>query len=383
MALATRCPACNTIFRISTAQAAAKGGMVRCGQCRNVFNSLDALVRVEDLDIVDEAVVEDDAASFTATYAPSYAPLPETTAFERTDDDRSFGDAAEPGFPHSEVSDVLASLSAPTADHSTSHAWWMPDPAGRREPSTTPTPASAPASTPSAARSAAPTTTSLHDPSPSAMGSTAHVTADEPARPAFADPVAGEPDALPWDASDSGTGPVFMQPTRAAEPVDRAARWAWGILSFLALLLLLGQVAYMERDELAARWSPARPWLATACSMLGCTVDYPAHPDAITIESATIQTPAADANLYVLTALLRNRDTIDIRYPYLELVLTDVQDRIVLRRVLRPEDYAPRRAEGRALVSPGFAAQSELPVRLTFELAGLTFTGYRLDRFYP
>ncbi|MFN2644397.1 MAG: DUF3426 domain-containing protein [Burkholderiales bacterium] len=44
MSLITRCPACSTAFRVQSAQLAAHGGSVRCGQCGDVFNGVAALV---------------------------------------------------------------------------------------------------------------------------------------------------------------------------------------------------------------------------------------------------------------------------------------------------------------------------------------------------
>ncbi len=40
----TRCPACATIFRITSEQIKARHGQVRCGQCQRVFNALDTLL---------------------------------------------------------------------------------------------------------------------------------------------------------------------------------------------------------------------------------------------------------------------------------------------------------------------------------------------------
>jgi hypothetical protein len=144
-------------------------------------------------------------------------------------------------------------------------------------------------------------------------------------------------------------------------------------------MLLFVQFAYMWRDEIAVRLPASRPWLAAACEVLRCNVAYPIHADSITIESAGVQTTGANSNVYVLTALLRNRDVVDVRYPHLELVLTDLQDQPILRRDLRPEDFVSGARSG----SAGFPAQSELPVRITFELNNLRFTGYRLNQFYP
>jgi predicted Zn finger-like uncharacterized protein len=44
MALATKCPHCNTIFRVAHDQLKLRGGIVRCGACHEVFDGTAALV---------------------------------------------------------------------------------------------------------------------------------------------------------------------------------------------------------------------------------------------------------------------------------------------------------------------------------------------------
>jgi hypothetical protein len=161
------------------------------------------------------------------------------------------------------------------------------------------------------------------------------------------------------------------------EPAPRGMRIALALLSFVAFAALLAQVAYLLRDELAARWSPSRAPLEAACAVLGCKVDYPVHPESITIESAGVAPTGPGVNTYQLNALLRNHEGIDLRYPTLELTLTDTEDRAVLRRDLLPRDYLPRQA------AVGFPAQSELPIRVDFELTSQRFAGYRLTQVYP
>lgn len=352
MALATRCPACSTVFRISTAQATAKGGTVRCGQCRHVFNSLDALVRVEDLEVIEEVQV---AAPDEATPAPHADVVNEAAG----PDDPSVTDASEP--VATGIEPDLASLEPPAEeapvesveqvsdDRPVTGEWWLPDPAD------------------SAAQ----------------LGAGEPSEASDSSRDDAGRLLSGRRTDLP------ATGePAFL----AAEEtrLGRRARWTLGIGSLVAMLLLAGQLAYLWRDELAVRWTPSRPWLTAACVPLRCTVGYPAHLDWITIESATIQTTGASLDVYVLNALLRNRASSDVRYPHLELVLTDLQDRPILRRALRPEDYLPPGRAGALDAAgrfddarTGFAADSELPIHLTFELGELRFAGYRVDKFYP
>lgn len=44
----TRCPACETVFRVTPAQLKVRAGKVRCGQCQGVFNALDSLLDERD-----------------------------------------------------------------------------------------------------------------------------------------------------------------------------------------------------------------------------------------------------------------------------------------------------------------------------------------------
>ena len=349
MALATRCPACSTVFRISTAQAAAKGGMVRCGQCRHVFNSLDALVRVEDLEVIDEVVVE------SAAEPPSTPEVVDEPAVAAADE----AQAPAAGTTDADVSDVSDESSASDGPNASSasdgsdvpHApdpvdpvvvreWWVPEP----------------------------------DPVADAAAIDRRDDAGQL--------LSGRRTDLQWPPAELEGTPAFMRTLEPAPPAHRVARWALTGLVLIAGAGLLAQAAYLWRDELAARWSPARGWLTAACEPLRCRVDYPTRLDAITIESASIKTAGSNLNVYELTALLRNRDAIEVRYPYLELVLTDLQDRPILRRALRPEDYLSS-DRGAARPPSGFAAQSELPIRITFELSDLRFAGFRVESFYP
>jgi len=40
----TRCPGCETVFRVTPAQLKARAGKVRCGQCQSVFDALNSLL---------------------------------------------------------------------------------------------------------------------------------------------------------------------------------------------------------------------------------------------------------------------------------------------------------------------------------------------------
>ena len=361
MALATRCPACETIFRISTTQAAAKSGMVRCGQCRNVFNSLDALVRVEDLDVVDEGVADASeiapaaaqpdlsAHDVDATELASFAPG------EPIDEDFEAQSDAKSG-----VAPIAQSPAPKPAAGAVFSEWWLPQ--GQR---TTLPSSAAPPPAP------APKSESEKDSSPRSVDNFKNRSLSDRRM------------SVEWHRNGKRREPEFMRASAPRTERSRFERWMLVVLSIVAALGLAAQAAYVWRNELAVRVPAAKPWLVAACAPLRCLVDYPAHIDSITIESTALQSSGPNANLYTLTALLRNRDGVAVRYPHLELTLTDTQDRPILRRALRPDDYLAASRDSSTRLQGGFSAESELPIRMMFELNDLRFVGYRLDKFYP
>ena len=159
---------------------------------------------------------------------------------------------------------------------------------------------------------------------------------------------------------------------------SRLATALWALGCAAGTLLLAGQAAYAYRGELAVLWPAARPWLATACETLRCTIPLPQHSDLISLESSELAAERGVAGVLTLSAVLRNRAGFAQAYPALELTLTDGQDRPLARRVLAPSDYLGARAAR----EPAFAAGSEASFRLHIDAAGLGASGYRLYAFY-
>jgi predicted Zn finger-like uncharacterized protein len=158
----------------------------------------------------------------------------------------------------------------------------------------------------------------------------------------------------------------------------RLATALWVLGCVAAALALAGQVAYRYRGELAVLWPASRPWLATACQTLRCTIPLPQHPDLISLESSELAAERGVAGVLTLSAVLRNRAGFAQAYPALELTLTDGQDRALARRVLAPADYLG----ARAVHEPAFAADSEASFRLHIDVTGIGASGYRLYAFY-
>lgn len=90
--LFTRCPGCKTIFRVTEPQLELRGGQVRCGHCRTVFNGRDELIEL------DAPAVPDPEANDELLKGPPTVTLRSAHALEAPD-------ASEPPPPPASASD--------------------------------------------------------------------------------------------------------------------------------------------------------------------------------------------------------------------------------------------------------------------------------------
>ena len=198
-----------------------------------------------------------------------------------------------------------------------------------------------------------------------------------------------EPEPLPASASGpDATARTQVSPTasfldrnvKSVRPPRSRARLL-GLLCVLLLLLAGVQGAMVWRDELAAYWPWTKPILEGICEIPGCHIEPLARIDDLAIESAELQTQPEERPGYLYIALLRNRSALPLRYPDIDLVLTDAAGRTVLQRQLTPSDYLD--AAHRARRADGLPPNSELPVRVTLDNAPPGVTGFRSLLTYP
>ena len=77
MSLATRCPACGTIFRVVQDQLKVSEGWVRCGQCHEVFHGIEALFDLDsDPAVAARRATARGAAQATRAFADERASSP-------------------------------------------------------------------------------------------------------------------------------------------------------------------------------------------------------------------------------------------------------------------------------------------------------------------
>lgn len=280
MSLATRCTACDTVFRVVQDQLKVSEGWVRCGRCQTVFNALEGLfdLEPEPAALAPAAVVSDEPAAAPAAIAepvpPSVGNDPEPVATSRPAD-----------FDETPASRVAARDRNDFADAQFNSALLAEAGiAGAEEEPETP----------------------LIEPLPAA----------EPA-------------------------PEFL---RQAERDARWERprtvRALGLLCAVLLLALALQATFHFRDLLAAVAPPLRPALAALCDVAGCRIEALRRIDDIAIDSSTLTGAPSGDNTVRLALVLRNRGALPLAMPSIELTLTDPGGQMLVRRALSPADFA-------------------------------------------
>jgi hypothetical protein len=159
-----------------------------------------------------------------------------------------------------------------------------------------------------------------------------------------------------------------------AEAAIRAWMWPVGVVLALALL---GQVLWQERDRIASASPALAPVLRSACAVLGCRIEALRRVDALVIESSSFS--KALSQVYTLQFTVRNTGSVPVAMPAVELTLTDLQDRVLLRRVLQAKEFAGPKAA----LPVGGSVAANVPVQVRSMVGAESIAGYRLLAFYP
>lgn len=384
----TRCPECQTTFRVTPDQLRARAGKVRCGQCQVVFNALDSLIEerspagnevpaaapesssVAPLEVATPAELAAPIDFGTTSPSPFVASAQEAAEDTEALEEETLQAEEEPTAPDDEVDDALTDVAIDD------------------EPEEAP---AAPAPDPALSVLLEPTF-SVADDSDGRREPTE--------QPATTDPsIDGEP-VTPLseaEAQELGKATGLILPREMTEvpgyskwsagvmaaPVhqDAAApmRWPYIVVATLLAVALLGQVSYRFRTELAINVPILRPVLEKMSARLGTTIPLSRRVELISIESSDLQSDTARGNLLVLSATVRNRAAFPQAYPALELALTDTRDAPIARRVFLPEEYLPATQPATQPIAP----HSDIAVRVWIQAKDINAAGYRLYVFYP
>lgn len=339
MSLITRCPACQTLFKVVPDQLRVSGGWVRCGMCDEIFDAASH-AQPDPPPQPEPAVVQ---VQGMAAAMPGRLPDVQISSMaveSRPLDGLALADIKAETAETAPVTDIELPDIDELAEQNKVEAVLKPVPM----PVAVPVPVSVNVDV-GVVNSLAETETSTESPLPTS------------------DPVVS--------FMKAGMGRSIWQKT--------GIRVALGFVT-AGLLFGLGlQAVIYERDRIAASMSQLRPVLGILCASLDCAISPFKQIGSIVIESSAFTRIRGD--VYRLNFAVKNTSSIELAMPALELTLTDAQDQAVMRRVFMPLDLsAPSNVMApdsdwtgavSVVVRPGAASGTE------------RIAGYRVLAFYP
>ncbi len=333
MSMATRCTSCGTIFRVVQDQLKVSEGWVRCGRCDEVFNALEGL-----FDLDREAPPQwtrpssEQAQAESAQRREAYAEAGDQTVAELDEEDRIASRFFRPEQDDVEQSPAQSVAKRDRVDFADAQF----------------------------------NTELLADADNGAAAPRRAKTAksDKPPKP-----------PKPARAPKAAT-PAFLR--HAEQQARWRTPWARTLLSLVSAVLLAAlalQMAHHFRDSVAAQWPQTRPQLASWCAYADCRIEAPRRIEDITVESTALNRAAPGTDSFRLSVTLRNRGTLPVATPWIELSLTDGAGQLVTRRALAAADFRP--------VTGVIPAGSEAALQSLISTGGPRVAGYTIEVFYP
>jgi len=314
----TRCPACQTLYRIDDEVLQRAGGQARCFRCETVFEAATNQAQPDAQDPTfdgqvatpTEQAADDDSLALSELSALAELPeVPEADALEPRDGP--------------ELSDLVETLRPPTP----------------------------------AAGSDAPLDLTLDlDPGDR----------DDP--PLRLDPPFDAPEPPPGSAAatESPTAPATTTPPRHAWP-------AW-LAAGLLLLLALAQLAWLNRE--LVQTAPGGPQLvASLCRLAGCTPPVRRAPSRYAVLERHIGPDPQQPGTLVMRLSFRNQADFAQPLPDIQLSLYDTEERLMARRRLHPDEYLFPAPAPDTRVAPG----GTVLVDLRLEDPGRYASSYKLE----
>ncbi|MCK7545269.1 DUF3426 domain-containing protein [Marinobacter bryozoorum] len=385
--LLTRCPHCDTRFRVTSEQLKIADGKVRCGHCMEVFDA--------------------------RSHADSPAQRPEANQehFSATspDDDLVFqdnpeADAAEgpyaghdSHFDEDELSDSFRGVDTGHNQHGdlddndiddVDESWAeamlqeeLPDSTPRPRPAA-PDPAGDDGAGPRNAGNEIPAISPL-EPGPRQQG---HQRSGGPGAPASTDDLeivgmVAEPEPHAGSAQterlrDSGTGATFPPLDNitpydrlSSEPVSVGSRpgaslrgWLWTLVVLALLAGLVSQVAWFQFDRLSAI-PELRPWYEKACDYAGCELAPLVAMDRIQSRKLVVRTDPENRSALLVDAVIINQAEFEQPFPSIALTFSNLNGDVVAQSVFPPEDYLAGEGSGLDAMPPGTPVRIAISIR--------------------
>ncbi|MFC3149494.1 DUF3426 domain-containing protein [Litoribrevibacter euphylliae] len=373
--LITQCPKCQTSFKVKEEQLKVANGLVRCGSCLHVFNaveysainsdapvppklqqdedlSIDDLFEEDTLSKIDQNVdlTDDSVNEFISSSAREKTPQTNSdddlldisdealSADDDYDADELFGGSPiedeEDNDPDGWAEKLLEELGAESAEENEklqlaeNQESWSPDQTG---------------------------SLSAHRKDP---------------QPAHFTPSGDHPPVIESE-------PVYLSTESKVNKTKLYATIGWGIGCFLATLLILFQIAWLNFNTWAKQ-PEFRSSYTLACAILGCKLPDIKAINKLRASNLIVRSDSENPEHLLIDAIITNQASFTQPYPKLALIFTDNNGTPIASGLILPDQYLGGELSGATIM------EKNIPIHVAFKIKdpGANARSYRLE-FYP
>ena len=159
-------------------------------------------------------------------------------------------------------------------------------------------------------------------------------------------------------------------------------RGLWVFIVWVLLVIMLGQLLYVYRSQVANTVSFTRPLLQLMCNSVGCTIPYMREVDAIEIRQSVLQQQPnfEQKGQYAYTLQLQLKNTLPWaqEWPTLVVSFSDASAAALATLAIAPTDYLEPRQRNTPF-DPG----AQITIRLPVLLPNKKINGFTVEKYYP
>lgn len=149
-----------------------------------------------------------------------------------------------------------------------------------------------------------------------------------------------------------------------AHPPRSGMTWFWSMCAFIAIAILLTQLAWFQRDWLLHTYPQVRPYAKQICDKLNCSLIRHKNTRNITLLNRDVRLHPTYADTLLVNATMKNDLPNPQPYPRVQLTLFDTNGELIAWREFVPNEYLDNSIN----IEQGMPVNS--PVHFVLEVAG-------------
>ncbi|WP_299774100.1 DUF3426 domain-containing protein [uncultured Pseudoteredinibacter sp.] len=198
------------------------------------------------------------------------------------------------------------------------------------------------------------------------------------------------PEQEPLESVDTATIPPVNEeePSKAEmidsiepEPLEMEFRqekpswnWLWGSGAFMAIVLAVGQFAWLKFDDLNLQ-PPYRDLYQTACNFIGCSLPPQVDLSKLKASNLVVRSHPEEEQALVVDMVLLNLANFEQEFPDIQLTFSNIDGKAIARRSFRPAEYLAGELAGASIMP------IQRPIHLSLEIVdpGEQAVNYKVD----